>query len=88
MLKFYFWIFIAIHQFETWRSSANPEEENEIDPGLRYIVYCTAISKGDEIEWDFLWEQYEKTNNANEKSTIIQSLACSKHIWILQVSIL
>jgi len=57
----------ALHQFQTWTSSANPVEDNNIDPGLRYIVYCTAISIGDEMEWDFLWEQYEKTNNANEK---------------------
>ena len=77
-----------MRQFETWMSSPTPELNNGIDPGSRYIVYCTAISKGDELEWDFLWDQYLKTNNANEKSTIIQALACSKQIWILQVSFL
>ena len=66
-------------------SSNNPDTENEINPGLRHIIYCTAISKGDEREWDFLWERLKKTNNANEKSTILSSLACTKHIWMLRV---
>ena len=66
--------------------SANPDAENAINPGLRSVVYCTAISKGDEREWDFLWERLKKTNNANEKTTILISLACTKHIWILKVT--
>ena len=68
-------------------SSNNPDTENDINPGLRHIIYCTAISKGDEREWDFLWERLKKTNNANEKSTILSSLACTKHIWMLRVSL-
>ena len=82
----FFILSIALRQFEAWMSSANPKDDNDIDPGVRYIIYCTAISKAGEEEWEFLWEHYEKTNNANEKSTIIQALACSRQIWILQVS--
>ena len=78
--------YLALLQFKNWMSSANPDTDNPINPGLRSVIYCTAISKGDEREWDFLWERLQKTNNANEKSTILRSLACTKHIWILKVN--
>ena len=78
--------FQALLQFKNWMSTSNPDEENQINPGLRKTVYCTAISQGDEREWDFLWERLVKTNNANEKSTILRSLACTKHIWLLKVN--
>lgn len=48
-------------------------------------IYCSAISAGGEKEWDFLWNMYLKSNNANEKSNILRALACSKEVWILQV---
>ena len=80
-------IFKALSQFKTWMDSHIPDEENHINPNLRKIIYCTAISQGDEKEWDFLWERLTKTNNANEKSNILYSLACTKHIWMLKVKI-
>ena len=66
-------------------NSNNPETDNKINAGLRRNIYCTAISAGDETEWDFLWKQMITTNNANEKSNILRSLGCSKHIWLLKV---
>ena len=79
--------FKALSQFKTWMDSNIPDEKNHINPNLRKIIYCTAISQGDEKEWDFLWERLTKTNNANEKSNILYSLACTKHIWMLKVKI-
>lgn len=51
---------------------------------LRQTIFCTAISLGDEKEWDFLFQYYLKSNNANEKSNILKALACSKDMWVLQ----
>ncbi len=61
------------------------EGGSNIPSNLRKAVYCTAIAAGNEKEWNFLWAQYLKSNNANEKSNILKGLACSKEIWILQV---
>ena len=60
--------------------------EVNIASNLRKTVYCTAIAAGSEKEWDFLWQQYLLSNNANEKSNILKALACSEEIWILQVN--
>lgn len=49
---------------------------------MRRIVYCTAISKGDEKDWSFLWQQYQKSNVATEKVTILSTLGCTRHIWL------
>jgi aminopeptidase N len=46
-------------------------------------VYCTAISKGGQKEWDFGWERYKNSNVGSEKKTILDGLTCSKEIWIL-----
>jgi aminopeptidase N len=63
------------------------QSDSNIPANLRKTVYCTAIAAGDEKEWNFLWEQYLKSNNANEKSNILKALACSREIWILQVNL-
>ena len=54
-------------------------------PNLRETIYCSAIAAGGEKEWNFLLQQYGKSNNANEKSDILRALGCSKDLWILQV---
>lgn len=46
-------------------------------------MYCTAISDGGQIEWDFAWQRYLNTNVANEKEILLTALGCSKEIWIL-----
>ncbi len=48
-------------------------------------VYCVSIANGGQKEWDFLWQMYLKSNNANEKTNILRALSCSKEVWILQV---
>lgn len=49
---------------------------------MRRIVYCTAISRGDENEWNFLWQQYQKSNVATEKVLILSTLGCTRQIWL------
>lgn len=47
------------------------------------MVYCTAIKYGDQKEWDFAWERYQKTNVASEKEILLSAMGCSRETWIL-----
>ncbi|XP_066252705.1 aminopeptidase Ey [Euwallacea similis] len=73
----------AVQFFQNWRNSANPDKENLINPDLRQTVYCTAIGDGGQEEWEFAWSRYVNTNVASDKEILLNSLACSKDIWIL-----
>ena len=33
--------------------------------------------------WDWVWQRYTASNNANEKSLILNSLACSSEVLVL-----
>ena len=46
-------------------------------------VLCSAVAQGNESVWDWLWQRYLNTHNANEKVVIMTSLTCSKEVWIL-----
>lgn len=50
---------------------------------MRNVVYCTAIRHGGEKQWNFLWEQYKKSNVASEKSTMLDALGCTRELWLL-----
>lgn len=65
--------------FNEWRQSG----KNQINPALRYTIYCTAIENGDKDDWNFLWRVYEKEPNASERDRIMRALGCTKEIWLL-----
>lgn len=65
--------------FSNWRRTG----KNEITPGLRYTIYCTAIENGNKEDWQFLWKVYEKEQNASERDRILRALGCTKEMWIL-----
>ena len=71
----------SIELFDLWQKT----DVYDIDSSVKATVYCTAISYGEEDEWNFLWDKMLKTNNAEEKGVIIASLGCSNQIWQLQV---
>ena len=52
---------------------------------LRKETYCSAISEGNEQEWNFLWERFRSSYGyvASEKSIILNALACTKEVWLL-----
>lgn len=50
---------------------------------MRRIVYCSAVRNGGQREWDFLWNRYQKSNVATEKSSILGALGCTKEVWLL-----
>lgn len=51
---------------------------------LRAVTYCTAIRQGGDREWKFLWTRYGKSNVGSERAMILNSLGCSREIWLLQ----
>lgn len=54
-----------------------------ISPHIRDIVYHTAIKFGGVEEWEFLWNKYQKTIDATEKSRMLYALSGSKEPWLL-----
>ncbi|KAL3885524.1 hypothetical protein ACJMK2_025576 [Sinanodonta woodiana] len=66
--------------FKQWMD--NPSN-NPIDPDMRETVYCSAISQGDQEEWDFGYQQFKLATSAAEKETITKSLACTRSTWLL-----
>ena len=54
-----------------------------ISPHLRDIVYHTAIKFGGLEEWEFMWEKYQTSIDATEKSRILYALTGTKEPWLL-----
>ncbi|XP_018306529.1 aminopeptidase N isoform X2 [Mycetomoellerius zeteki] len=73
----------AVQQFKNWRNTPNPDINNPISPNLRRVVYCTAIRVGGQSEWEFAWQRYLGTNVGSEKDLLLQALACTREIWLL-----
>lgn len=67
--------------FRQWMD--NPQH-NMIDPNLRSVVYCSAISAGAESEWDFGWFQFVNAAVASEASKLMFALACTSKPELLQ----
>ncbi len=74
----------SMELFQFWMDESDPDKNNPIAPSLRSTVYCSALEKGDEKQWGFLWRRYKNSNNAGEQKTILRALACTNEVWILQ----
>ncbi|XP_069840540.1 aminopeptidase N-like [Dendropsophus ebraccatus] len=70
---------MAIDLFNQWRNT----KVNSIHPNLRTTIYCNAIARGGEEEWNFAWEQFKNTTNAQEADKLRAALSCSREPWIL-----
>ncbi|KAM3925883.1 aminopeptidase N-like [Leptodactylus fuscus] len=70
---------LATSLFNQWKISG----VNGIHPNLRSAIYCSAIAEGGEEEWNFAWEQFRNTTNAQEADKLRAGLACSKEPWTL-----
>ncbi|XP_072004560.1 aminopeptidase N-like [Engystomops pustulosus] len=70
---------LALSLFNDWRTGG----VNGIHPNLRSTIYCNAIAVGGEEEWNFLWQEFTKTTNAQEADKLRAGLACSREPWIL-----
>jgi len=74
----------SLYLLNEWMSLPDPDVSNPVPTSLQTSVLCSAIGKGNVTHWDFLWERYMNSNNANEKVNIMTALACSKEVWILE----
>ena len=54
-----------------------------IDPGVRGVVYCTAIRAGEEKEWEFLFNEYKRAAVVTEKMRLMSALSCARQPWLL-----
>ncbi|KAL9980512.1 hypothetical protein ACROYT_G009112 [Oculina patagonica] len=55
-----------------------------ISPHIRDIVYNTAIKFGGIEEWEFMWQRYQNSVDATEKSRILSALTATKEPWLLE----
>eukprot|EP00092_Neocalanus_flemingeri_P026889 GFUD01029145.1.p1 GENE.GFUD01029145.1~~GFUD01029145.1.p1 ORF type:complete len:1053 (+),score=224.11 GFUD01029145.1:199-3357(+) len=74
----------SLYLLNEWMSLPDPDTSSPIPTSLQTTVLCSGIAKGDVSHWDFLWERYGNSNNANEKVNIMTALSCSNEIWILE----
>ncbi|KAH8232363.1 hypothetical protein KR032_004784 [Drosophila birchii] len=74
----------AVEYFRQWQAKPNPDEENPVPVNLRRTVYCTAIRHGSDEDWEFLWTRYTRSDRAYEKVIFLDSLGCSRVVWLLQ----
>ncbi|XP_069622290.1 aminopeptidase N [Ranitomeya imitator] len=70
---------LATEWFREWMNT----NVNPIHANLRSTIYCNAIARGGETEWNFTWEKFKSTTNAQEADKLRAGLACSKEPWIL-----
>ena len=47
------------------------------------MTYCNAIAEGGEEEWQFGWSQYQASDVATEKDSLLNSLTCAEEVWLL-----
>ncbi|XP_014255315.1 aminopeptidase N-like [Cimex lectularius] len=73
----------SVTQFHNWRISPDPTKHNPISPNMKGTVYCNALREGGQIEWDFAWEMYLKTNVISEKVLLLSALGCTRETWLL-----
>lgn len=50
----------------------------------RSVAYCTAIRRGGQEDWKFLWKKYLESNCASEQLVILKALGCSRDTTILE----
>ncbi|CAH2274215.1 aminopeptidase N [Pelobates cultripes] len=70
---------LATKLFNEWKNT----NINGIHPNLRSSIYCTAVAQGGEEAWNFIWGQFEASDNAQESDKLRAALACAKEPWIL-----
>lgn len=73
----------AVKLFKGWMLEPEPDVVNHIPVDFRSITYCNAIRYGGEREWNFLWQRYWNSNVGSEKTMILESLSCTREVWIL-----
>ena len=56
----------------------------EPDRDQKLTTYCYGIQEGTTEDWDKLWDQFKKEDNANEEYALRYGMACSKDTAVLK----
>lgn len=56
------------------------DNADKIPPGLRYIVFCTGIKHGGQVEYNFLRLRYFLTYDSILRQEMLYGLTCSKDL--------
>ena len=54
-----------------------------VDPDLRAVVYQVGVAYGCQDDWEFVWQQYQASDDPYEKRLLLRALAQSTEPWIL-----
>ncbi|CAG9569100.1 unnamed protein product [Danaus chrysippus] len=73
----------ALEMFQQWMKTQNPDENNPIPVDLRSIVTCVGIHRGSEFHWSWSLERRNRSDVAATREHLLDSLACSRDVWIL-----
>ncbi|ELU05920.1 hypothetical protein CAPTEDRAFT_195048 [Capitella teleta] len=76
-------------RFNAWKEL--PASQNPVVVGLRPSFYCTAVRRGDAADWTAIYNRYKEDAGTShlpfdsiEKRTLLESLACSANVQVLQ----
>lgn len=74
----------AGRQFDDWLEKTRTNPDDRPDPDLRNIIYYYGMySRGNETNWNEVWEIYLKETDASEKAKLIYGLSGIQVPWIL-----
>lgn len=48
----------------------------DIEPDVRYNVYCSGLRKANAEDFDAIWERFNATTNQADRTTLINSMGC------------
>jgi hypothetical protein len=66
--------------FAKWKQDP---ENSLVPPDLRNLVYFYGILNGGVEEWDFMWDQFMKTQVASEKYKLLYGLSAAREPWVV-----
>ncbi|UJR17212.1 hypothetical protein I4U23_004107 [Adineta vaga] len=67
--------------FDEW---FNQPLNNSIEANYRSVVYCTVVRRGSRIEFQYLLNQYQQSNDPQEKARIQSALACTRDTELIR----
>ncbi|CAG0903835.1 unnamed protein product [Darwinula stevensoni] len=75
----------ATEQFRNWKGNYNQSAPDQalLNPNIKGLVYCEGVRSGTVEDWDFVYEHYNKTNYAAERTLLLAAMACTKESWLL-----
>ncbi|CAF1627157.1 unnamed protein product, partial [Adineta ricciae] len=57
---------------------------NSIGANFRSVVYCTAVRRGTRVQFQYLLNQYQQSNDPQEKARIQSALACTRDTELIR----